>query len=280
MSSFACIVTGVVAISAPVPVIVTVKAPDSRRSCSVASIRFGMGFIEMHLPIVAFHTHPSGAIAACNGGKVCTANQTELAVVADALALRAVFLAVGADGCTFFAGAAALADLNAFRAQITAFAECVGTFITFFPTALTKDRLITALLTARAMIAVRDGTIDTHLVCGTNIGTGCANAAFRTELAAAVTLRTLRAVQAGLNGTLLADDGAFFFTAVQAGRRTVLALAAFLAPASHIKITLLALGAMASSFGSALLTENCTKLGGTLLVILSAIHTQAALLTP
>ena len=130
------------------------------------------------------------------------------------------------------------------------------------------------------MIAVRDGTIDTHLVCGTNISTGCANAAFRTELAAAVALRTLRAVHAGLNGTLLADDGAFFFTAVQAGRRTILALTAFLAPASHIKITLLALGAMASSFGSALLAENCTKLGGTLLVMLRAIHTQVALLTP
>ena len=67
---------------------------------------------------------------------------------------------------------------------------------------------------------------------------------------------------------------------IQAGRRTILALTAFLAPASHIKITLLALGAMVSSFGSALLTENCTKLGRTLLVILRAIHTQAALLTP
>lgn len=87
-------------------------------------------------------------------------------------------------------------------------------------------------------------------------------------------------MHAGLNGTLLADDGAFFFTAVQAGRRTLLALTAFLAPASHIKITLLAIGAMASSFGSALLTEYFTKLGGTLLVMLRAIHTQAALLTP
>lgn len=272
--------TGVVAVSTYVPMIGVIPLPCSNRSCAVASICFGMCFIEMLLPIVAFHTHPSGAIAACKACNIGTANKTVFAIIADTLAFRAVFLTVGADSCTFFAGAAALTDLNAFRAQITAFAECVSTFITFFPTALAKNCLITALLTARAMIAVRNGTINAHLVRGTNIGTSSANAAFRTELATAVTFRTLRAVHAGLNGTLLADDGAFFFAAVQTGRRTILAFTAFLAPASYIKITLLALGAMVSTFGSALLTENCTKLGGTLLVMLGAIYTQVTLLTP
>lgn len=272
--------TGVFAVSTYVPMIGVIPLPCSNRSCAVASILFGMGFIEMLLPIVAFHTHPSGAIAACKVCDIGTANKTVFAIITDTLALRAVFLTVGADGCTFFAGAAALTNLNAFRAQITAFAECVSTFITFFPTALAKNCLIAALLTARAMIAVRDGTINAHFVGGTNIGTSCANAAFRTELATAVTFRTLRAVHAGFNSTFLADDGAFFFTAVQTGKRTILTLTAFLAPASYIKITLLTLRAMVSTFGSALLTENCTKLSGTLLVMFRTIHTQVALLTP
>lgn len=239
-----------------------------------------MGFIKMILPTVTLYAHPSGAIAA---GKICdvgTASKTEFAVVANPLALRAIFFTVGANYGTFLARAAPLADQNTLRAQIAAFAEPIGTFAASFTAALAKDGLITALLTARAVIAVRNGTFDAQLIRGANIGAGCANAAIHTVFAAVITVRTLGAVHSRLNGTFLTDDFTCFFTAVQAGGGTIRTFAAFLTPASHLEIALRTFGTMSSPTGGALPAKNLPKIDRTALVIVSAIHTQLAFLAP
>ena len=140
--------------------------------------------------------------------------------------------------------------------------------------------MIAALLTARAMVATRNGTIHTKLVCGTNISAGSANAAFRTVFTAIVTAGAFGTVHSFINGTLLTDNHACFFTAVQAGRRTILALAAFLAPASDFEIAFRALGAMGSSFGGTLPAKNCAVNRGTFLIKGGAIVTKHTFLAP
>ena len=117
----------------------------------------------MLCPVSAFNTDKICAVTALKACNIFTADETEFAVVAKALALRAVFLTVWAYYGTFLAGTATLTDKNTFRAQIAAFAECIGTFTAYFTAPLAKDSLITAFLTAGAMVAVRNGTFDTKL---------------------------------------------------------------------------------------------------------------------
>ena len=183
--------TCIVAISTVVPVIGIIKLPGRNRPYTVASRYFVVCIIKMLVPIAAFNTNPFGTIAACKACNIGTANKAEFAIVADTLTFGAILLTIRANNSTFRARAAVLTDQNTLGAQIAAFAECVGTFTAPFPTALTKDRLIAALLTAGAMVAICNGAIQTKLVCCTNIGASRANTAFDAVFTAIVTARTL-----------------------------------------------------------------------------------------
>ena len=97
-----------------------------------------MLFGKMLVPIRAFHTNPFAAITAGKISNVLTTSKAETALIADALALRAIFLAIRADGRTLLTRAAVPAYQNTIRTQIAVLAEGFGAFKTAFPAPLAK----------------------------------------------------------------------------------------------------------------------------------------------
>ena len=221
-------------------------------------VGIGMLLSKMLVPIHAFHTDPLAAVTAREVGDVLTANQTETAVVTEAHALGAVFLAVGADDGALLAGAAILTHQHAFRAQIAAFAECFGTFQTVLSAALTKGHVPNIAFTAGAMEARGNGAIQTEILIGIDLGAVAANAAFHAEFSAAFTvaLRAIGAVHPVVDGAFLTDGFSHLLGAVVTGRTAIHTLAAFIAPFAHIKIALVAVGAVITVIDGAFLTNN------------------------
>ena len=102
MLAFSCIVICVITVSTCMPVIGVIPLPRSRWSYAMTSILFYMHFIKMLLPIHAFHTHPVRTVAARVSSNISTANETEFTVIADSLALRAIFLTIRTYFCLYF----------------------------------------------------------------------------------------------------------------------------------------------------------------------------------
>ena len=177
----------------------------------------------MLVPIGAFHANPFAAVATGVVSNILTANQAEIAVVTEARALRAVFLAVGADVRAILAGTAILTNQNAIRTQITVLAERIGTFQTALSAAFAKRHVLNVAFTIGAMEAGGHGAIKAEILVGIDLGTVAANAAFDAELAATftVTLRAIRAVHTIVDGTFGADGYSCLLTAVQTDRRAI-----------------------------------------------------------
>jgi len=83
-----------------------------------------------------------------------------------------------------------------------------------------------------------------------------------------------------VDGAFYADDLACFFTAVQTGWRTIITLAAFLAPPGRFKITLITVGAMMTMIDGTFLANHRANHTGASLVKFHAIGAQHTLLAP
>jgi len=125
-----------------------------------------MLLFEMLKPGIVFYADPIGAVAALKGCKVLTAYKAQSAVIADALALGAVFAAVFADLGTRRAGSASGADLNAFAAKVAVIAEFVSTGGASLAAILADDLLFAAGLAVLTVITLGDSTFDAkHMGC-------------------------------------------------------------------------------------------------------------------
>ena len=247
VSSFACIVTGVVAISAPVPVIVAVKVPYSGRPYIMAVGGFCMTFIKMLFPFSTFHTYPfSVTVASVHTSDIFAANEAKTTVITDAFALGAVFLTVRADGSTFFTGTAVLTNLYTFAAQIAVFTKFTCTINTVLSAVFAERIGITARLTIRAVTAFLYGTVNAQLMGRANLGACGANTALRAELAATlnITIVAIGAMKAFPDSTFFADHFPQFFTARNTKFRTIITSTAFLTPAAGISVATATFGAM------------------------------------
>ena len=145
-----------------------------------------MIFIKVIIPIIVFDADPVSAVAAFKVCYVFAANKTEFTIVAYSFTLRAIFLTAWADRCALLTGRAALTDHNALITQITVIAESPRAFAAVFAASFTNNCLIRAFLAAWAVVALGDGTIHAKFICGTNIGTSCANTAFDAEFATVI----------------------------------------------------------------------------------------------
>ena len=115
---------------------------------------------EMLFPAIVSYADPVGAIAALKVCKVLAANKAKAAIIADALALGAVFTAIFADFCTAFAGTASGAELNAFAAEIAVITEFVCTERTSLCAILADDLIFTAGFAVQAMMPLGDSAFD------------------------------------------------------------------------------------------------------------------------
>ena len=110
------------------------------------------------------------------------------------------------------------------------------------------------------MEACGNGAIQTEVLVGIDLGTVSANTTFCAELSAALTvaLRAIGAVHIIVDCTFDADYRTCLLTAVQTGLRAICALAAFLAPAANVKITLPAAGTVILVIGGTFPANNRT----------------------
>ena len=275
----------ITAVSATVPMVGGIPIPGGNGSNGMTALS-GLGIRmligKMLVPIRAFYAHPFAAVATGVVSNILTANQAEIAVVTEAGALRAVFLAVGADVRAILAGTAVLANQNAIRTQITVLAERIGTFQAALSATLTQRYILNVAFTAGAMEAGGHGAVKAEILVGIDLGAVAANATFHAELAATftVTLRAIRAVHTVVDGAFDTNDLSCLLTAVQTGRTTIGTLAAFLAPGPRFEITLIAVGAVMTVIDGTFLADHRTHFTGATLIKLRTIGAQTALLAP
>ena len=246
MAAYAQMMVAAVAVNAFLPVLCHIPGPAGNRPGIVLPFLFGMLFLEVGSPAVVLDTDPIGAITALEVGIVLTADKTQVTVVANALAIGAVFLAVFADIGAIGASAATGTELYTIAAQIAVLTHIVCAFAAAFAAFLADVYLFTAGLAARAMVVLFDGAVDTQVVGRADVPAACADLAFLTLVSAVISVAfiAIRAVQTFTDGALHTDDIAHFRSAVVADFNTFLAELTFLTPVMDLKITATAVRTM------------------------------------
>ena len=196
------------------------------------------GFVEMLLPAVVFDADPIAAVAALEACVILTANEAKSAVVANTLAIRAVFSAALAYLGAIRASAAFGAYVNANVTKTASFAHFARTFRADLLAVLADRCIVAAAVAALAMDAVLDRAVNAKLVIGAYFGTVKAYTALLAIIAVdlSVAFVTFGTVHSRGNSAFNAKPHALFGRAIQAYRNAVGTGQAFLAPVIYFKI--------------------------------------------